>query len=125
MRHPEVDAVIVGTGYAGGVLSAELAKAGLRVVALERGPDRRRWARTGAHDELRYRVRDDLMQDPALETWTFRHHSRETALPMRRLGAFKPGTGVGGSSAHFGGQTFRMLPHQFAPSTYVVSRYGD
>ena len=34
----EVDAVVVGLGWTGGILSKELAEAGLKVVALERGP---------------------------------------------------------------------------------------
>ena len=33
----EVDAVIVGIGWTGGILAKELAEAGLKVVALERG----------------------------------------------------------------------------------------
>ena len=33
----EVDAVVVGLGWTGGILSKELAEAGLKVVALERG----------------------------------------------------------------------------------------
>ena len=33
----EVDVVIVGLGWTGGILAKELAEAGLKVVALERG----------------------------------------------------------------------------------------
>ena len=36
-RLKEVDAVIVGLGWTGGILAKELAEAGLKVVALERG----------------------------------------------------------------------------------------
>lgn len=35
-----VDAVVVGLGWAGSILSIEMAKAGLKVRALERGHDR-------------------------------------------------------------------------------------
>jgi gluconate 2-dehydrogenase alpha chain len=35
---PKVDAVCVGMGWAGGILAAELTKAGMSVVGLERGP---------------------------------------------------------------------------------------
>ena len=38
----EVDAVIVGLGWTGGILAKELAEAGLKVVALERGAMRNR-----------------------------------------------------------------------------------
>jgi glycine/D-amino acid oxidase-like deaminating enzyme len=34
----KTDVVIVGIGAAGGILAAELAKAGLKVIGLERGP---------------------------------------------------------------------------------------
>ncbi len=37
---PRVDAVIVGMGWTGAIMAKELTDAGLRVVALERGPDR-------------------------------------------------------------------------------------
>ena len=33
----DVDVVVVGLGWTGGILSKELAEAGLKVVALERG----------------------------------------------------------------------------------------
>ena len=35
----EVDVVIVGLGWTGGILSKELAQAGLKVVSLERGDE--------------------------------------------------------------------------------------
>ena len=35
----DVDAVVIGLGFSGAVLSRELTKAGLNVVALERGAD--------------------------------------------------------------------------------------
>jgi gluconate 2-dehydrogenase alpha chain len=125
-RLPEVDAVIVGMGWAGGIVAAELSKAGLEVVGLERGPDR---SGEGSefkrkHDELRFRVRGDLMQDVAQESWTFRHDLEERALPFRRLGAFLPGTGVGGSAGHYGGNTTRFQPFEFEIRTQTLERYG-
>ena len=38
MASEKTDVVIVGVGGAGGILAAELSKAGMRVVGLERGP---------------------------------------------------------------------------------------
>ena len=40
-RLKEVDAVVVGMGWTGAIMARELTKAGLNVVGLERGPDRR------------------------------------------------------------------------------------
>ena len=37
---PKVPVVVVGMGWAGGIVSAELTKAGISVVGLERGKDR-------------------------------------------------------------------------------------
>src|SRR6267142_3303641 len=100
-----VDAVVVGVGLSGTILAKELAEAGLNVVGLERG----RWRDTDpdfgmphAHDELRYVKRHELMQDLSRETLTFRNNAGETALPMRQLGSFRPGEGVGGAAVHWG-----------------------
>lgn len=125
-RLPPVDAVVVGLGWAGGILAAELTRAGLQVAGLERGPDRRLDGDefTRKHDELRFRVRGGLMQDPAQETWTLRHDLREKALPIRRAGAFQLGTGVGGSSVHYGGAISRYAPWDFELRTRTLERYG-
>ena len=53
----EVDAVIVGLGWTGGILAKELTQAGLKVVALERGVNRSTaedYAVPGVRDELRF-----------------------------------------------------------------------
>ena len=55
----EVDVVIVGLGWTGGILAKELAEAGLKVVALERGDVRstdKDFAVPNVRDELRYVV---------------------------------------------------------------------
>src|SRR5690606_1601693 len=94
-----VDVGIVGLGWTGGIIAKELASTKLKIVALERGgprdtnPD---FLDPQIHDELRYAVRHDLMQDLRRETLTFRNSETQTALPMRQLGSFLPGQGVGG-----------------------------
>jgi gluconate 2-dehydrogenase alpha chain len=120
----EVDAVVVGLGWAGAIVAGELARAGWTVVGLERGPAREATALFAKHDELRFKVRHELMQDVARETWTFRHHPREAALPVRRLGAFLPGTGVGGSALHYGGSLVRFPPWEFELPSRTRARYG-
>jgi len=119
----KVDVAIVGAGWVGGIIAAELTKAGLTVVALERGHDRSvpTWQ---PRDELRYAIRYDLFQNAANETWTFRHNLAENALPMRQLGAWLPGTGVGGAGVHWNGQTWRFHPTDFTKYTSTVDRYG-
>jgi gluconate 2-dehydrogenase alpha chain len=122
-----VDVVTVGVGLTGTILAKELADTGLKVVGLERGrwrdtdPD---FAMPGAHDELKYVRRHELMQDLSKETLTFRNAMSETALPMRQLGSFLPGEGVGGAAVHWGGLTWRFLPWDFETKSRTLARYG-
>src|SRR5437016_4573114 len=53
MATEKTDVVIIGVGAAGGILAAELGKAGMKVIGLERGP-RLTTADFNPHDELRY-----------------------------------------------------------------------
>jgi gluconate 2-dehydrogenase alpha chain len=106
----EVDVVIIGLGWTGGILAKELSQAGLKVVALERGAYRTpEEAFTVPHirDELEYSSRTGLMIDTKTDTLTIRNNPAQTALPMRRLGSFLPGTGVGGAGSHWNGHTWR------------------
>src|ERR1700693_4144776 len=98
-RLKDVDAVTVGFGWTGAILARELTKAGLNVVGLERGPDRipgEDFILPAVRDELRYVARLELMQDNSTDTITCRNAPEQTALPIRRFGAFLPGEGVGG-----------------------------
>jgi gluconate 2-dehydrogenase alpha chain len=124
MALPTVDAVCVGMGWAGGILAAELTKAGMSVVGLERGGWRGNENFAHVHDELRYAVDKELAQNVATETWTLRHTVSERALPIRRLGAFAPGSGVGGSGVSWAGQTWRFTPRDFEVRSRTIARYG-
>lgn len=126
-RLPPKDVVVVGLGWTGSILSYELAKTGLQVVAIERGP----WRDTAtdfnigtAPDELRYAVRHDLFLRPKQETLTMRNNPTQAALPIRRWGSFLPGNGVGGAGVHWNGQTWRFLPDDFRIRSHVTERYG-
>ncbi|WP_349631426.1 hypothetical protein [Bradyrhizobium sp. BR 10289] len=121
------DAVIVGLGWTGAIMARELTRAGLDVVALERGPDRdpaADFALPAIRDELRYSVRQELMQDPKMETVTLRHRLDDEARPVRRFGAFLSGDGVGGMGTHWNGNTFRFLPSDHNLRTHLTERYG-
>src|SRR4030081_1087236 len=111
----QVDAVLVGMGWTGSIMARELTKAGLSVVGLERGANRnpaQDLAVPGIRDELKYRLRFQLMLDNGTETITMRHTPDEAALPMRRWGAFPLGDGVGGAGTHWNGVTWRNLPSE-------------
>src|SRR3979409_1557127 len=108
-RLKEVDVVIVGLGWTGGILAKELTQAGMKGGALERGAGRsieNDYSLPNIRDELRYVVRHDLMQNTARDTLTVRNNPAQEALPMRRLGSFLPGEGVGGSAGHWRGHTW-------------------
>jgi len=124
----EVDVVLVGFGLTGAILARELGGRGLKIVALERGirretnPD---FAVPRIRDELRYAQRTDLMMDTSRDTITFRHRLTEPALPMRRLGAFLPGEGVGGAAVHWNGFAWRWLPNKDQRArTFYEERFG-
>lgn len=120
----KVDVVTVGVGWTGGIVAAECAKEGLKVVGLERGRERGVDDYFMIHDELRYAIRYDLMQDLSKETITFRNEPKQRALPMRRLGSFLPGEGLGGAGVHWNGVTFRFLPYDFEIYSQTVDKYG-
>ncbi|MGJ9459842.1 GMC family oxidoreductase [Oceanobacillus sp. CF4.6] len=122
---PKTDVVTLGVGWTGGIIAAEASKAGLKVVGLERGPNRVTANFAMKHDELRYALRGELMQDLSRETLTFRHNNGQRALPMRQYGSFLLGTGVGGAGTHWNGMTDRYLPYDFEIKSKTIERYGE
>ena len=126
-RLREVDAVVIGMGWAGSIVARELTRAGMEVVGLERGGDQTpgdNFTVPAIRDELRYAQRQELIQDPAVETVTFRNTDSEVALPVRRFGAFLPGSGVGGGGTHWAGQHWRFLPSDLRIRSHLTERYG-
>ena len=125
MRHPEADVAIIGLGWAGATIASELTAAGLRVVGLERGP----WPADPdvlhLHDDLQDWARWRQMQRTSRESWTLRHDLREPALPLRHLGSFLPGEGVGGTGLLWNGMAVRFLPHDFIARSSSLARYGE
>jgi len=121
------DVVLVGFGWTGAIMAERLTAAGLNVLALERGGWRDTptdFATTFDQDELRYMWRHRQFENVAHETLTFRNRADQVALPMRRLGSFLPGTGVGGAGVHWNGQVWRFLPNDFAVRSHNLARYG-
>jgi gluconate 2-dehydrogenase alpha chain len=126
-RLKETDVVVVGVGMVGSIVAKELATAGYKVVGLERGQARftvPEFQGPAIHDELRFAVRNALMQDNVREPVTFRNDGSETALPLRRWDSFLPGTGLGGTMVHWNGQTYRFQATDFELATRTRERYG-
>ncbi len=91
----KVNVVTVGVGFLGGLVLAECTKAGLSGGGLERGDRRGINDFQEMHDEWRYAVNYAFMQDLSKETVTFRNTEAMQALPMRRMGSFLLGDGLG------------------------------
>ena len=124
---PNKDVVIMGLGWTGAILANEMTDAGLKVVAIERGP----WRDTATDfnigympDELRFAVRKDLFLPASREAMTMRNDVSQTALPIRDYSSFLPGLGVGGAGVHWNGFNWRFFPHDFQIKTQLTRRYG-
>lgn len=120
-----VEVVVVGTGWAGGVVSAELAKAGKNVVALEKGDEKVRSDYIGVKDELRFDNRYDIMQNLKGDTVTSRNEIDDTALPIRSPQTMQIGIDTGGASVHWAGATYRYWPYEFEMRSQTIERYGE
>lgn len=119
------EVVVVGLGWAGSIVAAEMAKAGKDVLGLERGAEKKTEDYLLAHDEYRYVVGHEMMQDLSKETITYRNNLDEEALPMRRFGAFLIGTDVGGGGVHWNGDTWRYDPYDFEIKSRTDEKYGE
>ncbi|WP_306118857.1 MULTISPECIES: GMC family oxidoreductase [unclassified Roseitalea] len=125
---PKTDVVIIGGGWTGLAAAYELANNGQRCVVLERGRyrhDATYFAGPGEHDDLKYAHQYEHMMDVSTQTLTFRNTPEQTALPMRRLGSFLPGQGLGGAGIHWNGQNWRPLPQDLQMRSFYVDRYGE
>jgi gluconate 2-dehydrogenase alpha chain len=126
-RKPSADVIIVGFGWTGAIMAAELCATGLKVVALERGE----WQDTVPNfaypkvvDEIAQSARNGLLQKLAKSTVTIRHDASQTAVPYRQYGSFKPGEGVGGAGIHWSGVHSRVMPSELNVPAYYTARYG-
>src|SRR5260221_10279586 len=83
MAIEKTDVVIVGMGAVGGVMAAELGKAGLKVIGLERGP--RLKTADFQLDELRYFQRKDLRPNPRTQPVTWRPNANAPTIRLPQL----------------------------------------
>src|SRR5580704_11218081 len=120
MATEKTDVVIVGVGAAGGIIAAELAKAGMKVIGLERGP-RLKTADFEPHDELRYFERQDLRPNIKTDPVTWRPNANARANPMPSL---NNGNQAGGGTVHYGTLSWRMHEDDFRVRSKTIERYG-
>jgi gluconate 2-dehydrogenase alpha chain len=120
MAAEKTDVVIVGVGAAGGILAAELAKAGMRVIGLERGP-RLTTADFMPHDELRYFQRQELRPNVKRQPVTWRPDAKARAKPLPVLNY---GNQAGGGTVHYGAVSWRFHEDDFRARSRTIERYG-
>lgn len=118
------DVVLVGLGAVGGVIAPVLAKAGLKVVALEAGP---------------WRTKQDFVPDELGAAYYCRANMGAKFLsevPRWRLGPDMPThpatfslgrmmNGIGGSVVHYGAWLRRFHPYHFRPLSRVRDQWGE
>ena len=120
MATEKTDVVIIGVGAAGGIIAAELAKAGMKVIGLERGP-RLKTSDFEPHDELRYFERQDLRPNVKTDPVTWRPNGNARANPMSSL---NNGNQAGGGTVHYGTLSWRMHEDDFRVRSKTIERYG-
>src|SRR6201988_4526181 len=120
MATEKTDVVVVGVGAAGGILAAELGKAGMKVIGLERGP-RLATKDFAPQDELRYFQRQDLRPDPNRQpvTWRPNTNARANPIPSQAYG-----NQAGGGTVHYGAVSWRFHEDDFRARSQTIERYG-
>ena len=116
MATEKTDVVIVGAGAAGGILAAELSKAGMKVIALERGP-RLATKDFAAQDELRYFQRQDLRPNPKRQPITWRPNGDTRARPTEPINY---GNQAGGGTVHYGSVSWRFHEDDFRLRSHTI-----
>jgi choline dehydrogenase-like flavoprotein len=118
-RPQKADVVIIGAGASGATAAKVLCEAGVKVVALEKGPWRKRESFGG--DELANINRYNLWPDPILNPRTW----RQTAASPTRVEAFCPVPQmVGGGTVHWQGWLPRFTPNDFRMRTVAGDLKG-
>src|SRR6266849_3131008 len=119
MATEKTDVVIVGVGAAGGIIAAELAKAGMKVIGVERGP--RLKTADFQLDELRYFQRQDTRPDRKRQpvTWRANADTRATPIPQQNYG-----NQAGGGTVHYGTVSWRLHEDDFRARSQTIERYG-
>jgi gluconate 2-dehydrogenase alpha chain len=128
------EAIVVGLGAAGGIIAEQLTRAGVRVVALDKGPLHSEDEFRFKHDEIRYYSRGSLVPQLSTDpiTWRPDAHTRARLLPWASgfLGNSEPlhlppSIGPGGGTLHWGGASWRHRESDFRMLSTITGRFGS
>jgi choline dehydrogenase-like flavoprotein len=100
------DVCVIGTGAGGGVMLKELTAAGMRVVALERGPELSLAQFTD--DELAIMWRDTLFSPDQVETYRIEEGAKTETGRFNAIAHC-----VGGTMTHWAAWSWRFRPDEF------------
>ncbi len=106
MPSETIDFVIVGSGASGGIMARELSRAGHSVVVMEQGP--RMAPNEFEHDELKYSYLSGITNNPATNPQSFRKDPSQKAERATGRNPLTYARIVGGSSAHFNANFWRL-----------------
>lgn len=115
------DLVVVGGGWAGAVVATVACRSGLKTLVLDKGETAGLIGSDVFYRPRAASIPPRRLPDPTQETFTLRHDSRSSSFPMRTLGTFLAGRGLGGAGLLWGGISARFHPHSFRSRTF----YGE
>jgi gluconate 2-dehydrogenase alpha chain len=122
---PRVDMVIVGLGAAGGVAADVLTQAGMKVVGIEAGPYLSKADFIRQLDEIQGCFGRNTLGEPKfnheIPTWRPNVESAAGDSPI----VWPMMNAVGGTSIHYGAQSWRLSPGDFRVHSETFRRYGE
>ena len=122
---PKADVVVVGLGAAGGIAAYVLAKAGIDVVGLEAGPRLDVADFLARDDEIAGSIRGwtgEPKYNKELPTWRPDANSPTAPPPVPPV---RMANMVGGTSVHYGTQSWRFRADDFTVRSDTVAKYGE
>jgi gluconate 2-dehydrogenase alpha chain len=122
---PKADVVIVGLGAAGGIAAHVLTKAGIDVVAIEAGPRLGNDDFVAKMDEIADSIRNWTGApkfNKELPTWRPDAKSPTAPPPVPPV---KMANMVGGTSVHYGTQSWRFRADDFKARSTTIAKYGE